>query len=922
MSTNEISGRVYNAKIVGKKEIAANTFECQLEINGEFNFKSGQYIWLELQKLEGEDPLGNRRAFSIVHFPENKKRISVIFRSGRSVYKKTLLSLKEGSAVTIIGPFGSSFSEPPEEVEVLFMVAGGVGIAPFITLLEDFAKRPDFNKKVVLFNLNDSNEKAFYADELGKIDESNEWFHYLPIVGKKISIDDLKNVSTNKIQKWYISGPQNMVEHVSALVLKSGVNGSELVFEQNYPGSKNSYLQNLFLSLDANESALEHDVKFLGKRSLFAYKHLPWFILLSSLFALLSSYTLMNSGYPGTLYIFAGAVLFLVFISWYVFKKLRKALVYFGLGYIGLTLIAALFMPEYSVNILVWLSFFPIAAFLFLSYEGVLWTAVFLAAIYLHSIPALLGFLPTSLEKIQIIQTALSVSFISALSYFYELIFSKTGDEIANLSRLNKIFRIAVQGATSHMVITDTNGAVWYANDAAIRTTGFEKSEMIGQTPRLWGGLEQPEFYKKLWTAKTLGQNFFGEINNRRKKHELYTAVAHISPIRNEQGEIVGYLGIEEDITNIKKMEAEAKNSAERLKLATISAKIGVWEWDVEKNVLTWDDQMYALYGIKKEDFGGAYEAWQKGLHPDDKKSGEEAIQAALKNEKEFNPIFRVVWPSGAIRYIQAYALVERNASGKPIRMVGVNWDVTGEKIIDQQKTEFVSLASHQLKTPIGSIQWDLEMLIAGDYGSITDKQKEILDEVYTMSKRMNDLVNALLNISRIEMGVFIIEPKPTDFVKLCEEVIVEMEPRRLKKGHELIKNFDADIPRIPADEKLLRIVYQNFISNAIKYTQDNGKIKVILHIDDKNITFSVANNGEPIPQADQTKIFSKMFRASNAQEQDPDGNGLGLYMVKQIVENAGGKIWFTSKKGEDTVFACSFPLSGMIAKFGTKQLS
>jgi len=378
-------------------------------------------------------------------------------------------------------------------------------------------------------------------------------------------------------------------------------------------------------------------------------------------------------------------------------------------------------------------------------------------------------------------------------------------------------------------------------------------------------------------------------------------------------------LNVLEDVQDEKDKLARATT---RLKLATESAQIGVWEWDVVKNILTWDDRMYQIYGTKKEDFNGAYEAWQKGLHPDDKKSGDDAIQAALKGEKDFSPQFRVVWPNGEIRYIQAYAIVERDSSGKPIKMVGVNLDITKESIVDRQKTEFVSLASHQLKTPIGSIQWDLEMLLAGDYGPVPNKQKEVLNEAYTMGKRMNDLVNALLNISRIEMGVFIIEPKPTDYIKLCEEVIIEMKPRLTKKGHKLVKDFDKNLNQIPADDKLLRIVYQNFISNAIKYTPNKGMIKISIKSDDKNITFSVANNGEPIPEGDQSRIFSKMFRASNAQEQDPDGNGLGLYVVKQIVENAGGKVWFTSKKGEDTVFACSFPLAGMKAKSGTKQLS
>ncbi|OGZ05188.1 MAG: hypothetical protein A2845_02610 [Candidatus Lloydbacteria bacterium RIFCSPHIGHO2_01_FULL_49_22] len=371
-------------------------------------------------------------------------------------------------------------------------------------------------------------------------------------------------------------------------------------------------------------------------------------------------------------------------------------------------------------------------------------------------------------------------------------------------------------------------------------------------------------------------------------------------------------------------VESEKENLAKvsrRLALATESAQIGVWEWDITKDKISWNDQMYALYAMSKEESERTFEAWQKRLHPDDKKLRDDAIQAALRGEKEFNMQFRIIWPSGETHYIQDHALVERDGDGKAIKMVGVNWDITKESIVDREKTEFVSLASHQLKTPVGAIQWNLEMLLDGDYGEMPDNQKEILRETYSLNTRINELIHALLNVSRIEMGVFIVEPTPTDFVAVCNEVLKEMEGRIAQKGHQMITHFDAQLPIIPADAKLLRVVFQNFISNAVKYTQDNGRITVVLHADGGNVIFSVSNNGEPIPEGEQSQIFQKMFRASNAQKQDVDGTGLGLYVVKQIVENAGGKIWFTSKVGEDTVFACLFPLSGMIAKRGTKKL-
>ncbi len=368
--------------------------------------------------------------------------------------------------------------------------------------------------------------------------------------------------------------------------------------------------------------------------------------------------------------------------------------------------------------------------------------------------------------------------------------------------------------------------------------------------------------------------------------------------------------------------EAKAKDDAI---LANIGDGVAVA--NTKGELIYWNAAAENILGMKMA--ATQQEGWEKtyGVFYDDEVTpmpGEkQALALALKGEKvtkmeEF--IRNAGIPQG--RHISVTAqpiyLDDKTLFGG----VAIFRDMTKEKDIDKEKTEFVSLASHQLKTPIGSINWNMEMMIDGDYGPISDKQKDILQETYIMSQRMNDLVNALLNISRIELGVFIIEPAPTDWVKLCDEVLVEMKPRLISKGHQLTKDFGANLPLVPADVKLLRVIFQNFISNAIKYTPEHGKVSISLKVDNGNIVFSVANNGESIPEAEQEKIFGKMFRASNAQVQDPDGNGLGLYVVKKIVENAGGKIWFTSKKGEDTVFACSIPLSGMIAKSGTRELS
>jgi PAS domain S-box-containing protein len=144
-------------------------------------------------------------------------------------------------------------------------------------------------------------------------------------------------------------------------------------------------------------------------------------------------------------------------------------------------------------------------------------------------------------------------------------------------------------------------------------------------------------------------------------------------------------LGIARNITDRKKLEKDLLSSTERLELATRAGGVGIWDYDVTSNTLAWDEQMYHLYGITAETFGGAYESWRSGLYPEDTHRGDDEIQMALRGEKEFDTEFRVLWPDGDIHYIRALAVVERDSIGTPIRMVGTNWDVTEQRLAEEQ---------------------------------------------------------------------------------------------------------------------------------------------------------------------------------------------------------------------------------------------
>jgi PAS domain S-box-containing protein len=248
--------------------------------------------------------------------------------------------------------------------------------------------------------------------------------------------------------------------------------------------------------------------------------------------------------------------------------------------------------------------------------------------------------------------------------------------------------------------------------------------------------------------------------------------------------------------------------------------------------------------------------------------------------------------------------------------------DITLRKEIDRAKTEFVSLASHQLRTPLSAIRWYSEMLLSKYVGHLNEKQRQYVKEIYEGNLRMVDLVNALLNVSRIDLGTFAIEPEPISLVEICDSVLAELRPQIEQKGQTVDRLYTRAPEKYPADPKLIRIVFQNFLSNSVKYTQEKGHIVAEIGTRDGSLYIRVSDNGYGIPKPQQGKIFEKLFRADNVRQKDTEGTGLGMYIVKAIVESSGGKIWFESEENKGTTFHVMLPIGGMPKKGGTKGLA
>lgn len=251
----------------------------------------------------------------------------------------------------------------------------------------------------------------------------------------------------------------------------------------------------------------------------------------------------------------------------------------------------------------------------------------------------------------------------------------------------------------------------------------------------------------------------------------------------------------------------------------------------------------------------------------------------------------------------------------KPRGAVVIFRDISRETQIERAKDEFVSIASHQLRTPLTAIRLFAELLRDSASAKLSKKEIGYIDKILFSSEKMIDLVTDFLNISRIELGRLEIRPEETDIQKLVEIRIQEVKPIAKASGVKLVYKKELGKPCIVSlDRDLMGQVVHNLLINAIRYSQPKNKAQVEIKLEktSRSYRLTVADNGIGIPRTAQPRIFERFYRAENAIRNQPEGNGLGLYLIKQIVETAGGKITYKTQENEGTAFIVSIPIRGM----------
>jgi len=474
----------------------------------------------------------------------------------------------------------------------------------------------------------------------------------------------------------------------------------------------------------------------------------------------------------------------------------------------------------------------------------------------------------------------------------------------------------------------------------------FEKLIRLGKTKVLGKPVgecfEEKEKLSKFQQRTLNGEFISGKEMTLLAKNQRIPISIYIAPRKDRKGNIIGYfIGIY-DITKFKELqenleqrveirtkeagkrteellgsrkalmniledvkEEGVKAEKERDKTLAIITNFsdGLLVFDKGEKLLLANPRLEEFFGIKAKDIEG------KSVSELQKNNVLKPL-VELFDGKGIKEVFRKELEITRDLILEA-SIVPIMRGKKKLGTLVILHNITREKLVERMKTEFVSLAAHQLRTPLSAIKWTLKMFLEGDLGKMTKEQKEFLDGTYKSNEKMIVLINDLLNVTRIEEGRYLYGLTLTDVEDLINSIVDSHKGKA--KERNLILGFrkpEKKLPKVMLDVEKMNIAITNLLNNAVRYTPSGGKVLISLKQTKKGIEFSIKDTGAGIPENQQKRVFTKFFRGANAIRMETEGTGLGLFIAKNIIEAHKGKIWFESKEGKGTTFYFTIPIN------------
>ncbi len=489
------------------------------------------------------------------------------------------------------------------------------------------------------------------------------------------------------------------------------------------------------------------------------------------------------------------------------------------------------------------------------------------------------------------------------------------------------------------LILIDLEGNIMSVNKATIDMFGYREKELRGKSIDII-------FTRKDFKIKLLYKAIKGEaLKNynlifRTKSNRNIPVIFSSSPLKDKEGNVIGVVCVAQDITELKRTESQLEIKIKELEKSEKSLIRAFADLKEERRkseeahnkvvaiinnfidpiiVIDKNSRLSLINPAAKEIFGFTSSNLGRGVGKDDNYSMKNFQQIIKKdyqvktgkeikaqNPTEEEVVINYEGQELTYKVITAEVLDNEN---EYLGTMKIFYNLTREKTIDKMKSEFISIAAHQLRTPLSAIKWIIKMVLDGDIGKINKEQYDLLFKGYRSNERIIALVNDMLNVSRIEEGRFSYSFSNSDFLEVLNNVKDNLENRIKEKNINLTLEFPPKMPKVYMDKEKMTLVLQNLLENAVKYTPESGKVSVKVEKGSKFLKVKVKDNGVGIPAKDQLKLFTKFFRATNVRRMQTEGSGLGLFIVKNVIQRHGGAITCESKEGRGTEFTFTLPL-------------
>lgn len=373
-------------------------------------------------------------------------------------------------------------------------------------------------------------------------------------------------------------------------------------------------------------------------------------------------------------------------------------------------------------------------------------------------------------------------------------------------------------------------------------------------------------------------------------------------PLREVDDTISGVIVIANEITEQVRARQNVEISEQRQELALKAAQMGIWDLDLLQDTAVRSLRHDQIFGYASMQPAWGSQIFFQHIVPQDQAYAQQCFATAFESEY-LNLQCRIQWQDGSIHWIDAQGQVYYDAAGTPIRMLGVLMDITDRKALESRRDEFLSVASHELKTPVTAIKAVTELLLrtAGKRDA-SEKELRALNTVNQQADRMTRLVNDMLDVSRIAAGKLAISFESVDLCELLTEVV---EQQQLVHSVHILTLEPCVSCTISGNHDRLQQVVLNLVANAIQHSPQGSAISILMYQDTDQVTVSVRDSGSGIPKENQAHLFERFYQA---QSNPARGLGLGLFISKEIIEQHGGHIWVESEHGHGSTFSFTLP--------------